>query len=434
MPARLCFAAICVLLLSSVPAAAQQTVARPYRGLFGGGGSTSSQVLSVHGQLGAGWDSNVVGDLRNRDLNTDTLLRSEDTFSVVGGGISYADHRQRVDFGGSLSSMLRKYAQYSAMSSTAASVSGQWHVARRTTLAGSQSATYEPLGVLYRFPSLFDAEIGQVQAPNPDFGILFGGYSTYATSASITQEVSRRSSLIASYSYQFANFNGPGGDYKSQSGFLRYTRGLTRNLSWRFGYGYTEAYYSRDSLLYRGRSFDTGFDYSRALSLTRRTHLGFSSGATGISEHDSTRYTATGTAVLTREIGRTWNAAGSYTRNVAFFETLRVPYFYDGINLGLSGLLSRRMVASSGAGITSGELSSFEGVKQSNKFSTGYASAGLSIALSRLVAVSVEYTFYAYSLDGVSVLTNGALAPRLSRHSAVISLRGWKPLLERGRR
>jgi hypothetical protein len=432
--ARLCLAAVYALLLSSVPAAAQQTVGRPYRGLFGGGGTNSSQVLSANAQVGAGWDSNVVGELRNPDLNTQTLLRSEDSFTLVAGGVSYADHRQRVDFGASLSSTLRNYARYSAMSSTAASVSGQWRVARRTTLTGAQTATYEPLGVLFRFPTLFDPEIGQVQAPNPDFGIMFGGYSTYATSASITQEISRRSSVTGSYSYQLADFTGPGGDYRSQSGFLRYTRGLTRNLGWRFGYGYTEAHYGRDALLYEGHSFDTGLDFNRALSITRRTHLGFSSGATGVREHTSTRYMFTGTAVLRREIGRTWSAAAGYTRNVAFFETLRIPYFYDAINLGLSGLFSRRVGFSSSAGITSGELSSFEGVQQSSKFSTGYATAGLSFALSRIVAVSAEYMLYAYSLDDVSVVTSGALAPSLSRHTAVISLRTWIPLLERGRR
>ena len=427
--------ACCAVVLSSVPAVAQGTSTRPYRGLFGGGGTNSSQVLAVNGQLGAGWDSNVVGELRNRDEQTRTLLRSEDLFGMVGGGISYSDHRDRVDFGASLSSALRNYARYSATSSTAGSVSAQWRVARRTTVSGAQSATYEPLGVLFRFPSLLDSEIGQVPAPSQNFGVMFGGYSTAATAASISQELSRRSSLTASYSYQLADFSRSGGDYRSQAGFLRFTRGLTRNLGWRMGYGYTAAYYGGErSLLYEGHSFDMGVDYNRALSITRRTHLSFSSGATGVTEHSSTRYMATGTAVLSREIGRTWNAAAAYTRNVAFFETLRLPYFYDGVTLALNGLISRRVAFGAAAGATFGELSSFEGVQQTNRFAAGYGSAGFTVALTRLVATSADYTYYAYSLDDASVITNGLLAPRLSRHTVVVSLRAWLPLLERGRR
>lgn len=431
------FAASLLVLLSSVVAAAQdRRPARPYRGLFGPDARDAKQVLSVNGQMGIGYDTDVIAEQREHGLGTTTtsFLRTSDIFRLYSGGVSYADHGERYDFGASLSSVARDYSRFATVSSHAASVGGILRLGRRTILTGSQTATYEPLGILFRFPTLTDPGTGQVQPTGQDFGVLHGSYFTYSTGATAAQQLTRRSSLLATYSYQNANVSGLNGGFRSQAGFLRYSHKFTRDAGWHVGYGYTEARYFGAQEVYRGDTLDGGIDYTRDLSVTRRTHLSFSTGLMSIREHQYTRYQVTGTGVLNHEIGRTWLAAIVYTRSVAFFETTRTPYFYDGVSIGLSGLISQRLGFHSSAGATFGDVTVVSASPGSNRFTTGYGNAGLVFGLSRYAAIAGDYVVYGYSLDDASVITGGLLRPQLSRHSVTVSLRAWAPIVERGRR
>jgi hypothetical protein len=200
------------------------------------------------------------------------------------------------------------------------------------------------------------------------------------------------------------------------------------------------ARFSEQPTAYRGRGFDVGLDYSRGLSLTRRTQFGFTTGASAVDSDvalpvgfQGTQYTATGAAWLNREIGRTWAAFVAYNRNVAFFESLRAPYFYDGVSLGIGGLISRRVALRSSAGATYGNVGVTNGQRESNRFVTGVADTSLTIALSRYMAIAAQYAFYVYSLDDANVFWT-AYAPDMTRHAVLVSLRAWAPIVERGRR
>jgi hypothetical protein len=143
-----------------------------------------------------------------------------------------------------------------------------------------------------------------------------------------------------------------------------------------------------------------------------------------------------GNATLTRDIGRTWAAAALYTRGVSFFQTVRLPYVYDSVTLGISGLIARRLQVQSSVGATVGDLSSPNPAvsPRLNRFATAYGRAGIIYALSRYAGIGADYVIYAYSFDDVSVLSHGLLQPQLTRHSVTISLRAWHPIVEHGRR
>src|SRR6185369_5286025 len=100
----------------------------------------------------------------------------------------------------------------------------------------------------------------------------------------------------------------------------------------------------------RSHNLDTGVDYSRDLSLTRRTKLLFTSGATIVRQDTLTRYEVIGSARLSREIGRTWQADATFQRNVGFLDSVREPTFYNGINFSVGGLITRRLSFRSNAG------------------------------------------------------------------------------------
>jgi hypothetical protein len=399
-------------------------------------------VLSVNGQVGTGYETGLLVEQRERGVNFGNVsfLKSDDVFSLFAGGISYADHAERLDFSASLSSGARKYSKFAMVSSHQGSADLTLRLGRRTIVNGFGRAMYQPWGAVIYSPAVSDPAVAQVVAPTRQIPVLNGSYRTYASGISISQELFRRSTLTASYSYDVATFSGLAGDYQHKDASLRYAHGITRNLGWHVGYIYDEARFSQQSTAYRGRGFDLGLDYNRSLSLTRRTQFGFSTGFSAVDSNvalpagfQGTRYSATGAAWLNREIGRTWNAAVSYNRNVAFFESLRAPYFYDGVSVGVSGLISRRVGLHSSAGATYGDIGLTTGQRESNRFVTGVADTSLTIAISRYAALSAQYAFLVYSLDNANAFWT-AYAPDMTRHVALVSLRAWAPILERGRR
>jgi hypothetical protein len=307
-------------------------------------------------------------------------------------------------------------------------------------MSGFGRAQYQPWGAVVYSAALTDPAFGQVVSPTRQISVLNGSYWTYASGASISQQVSRRSTVSATYSYDVANFTGLAGNYEQQAAALRYAHGITRSLGWHAGYSYTEARFGGQPTGYRARGLDAGLDFNRSLSLTRRTQVGFSTGLSAIDsnvalplDRKGTQYGVTGAAWLNREIGRTWNAVVSYNRNVAFFESLRAPYFYDSLSVGFGGLMSRRVGLRSSAGATYGDVGRTTESRESNRFVTGVADTTLSIAITRYSAVGLQYAYLFYSLDNPNAFWT-TYAPDLSRHIVLVSVKAWMPIIERGRR
>jgi len=415
----LCFSAVAAVLLTSVPAAAQESrPGRPYRGLFGPEERNAARVLAVNGQVGSGYETGVLVERRQIDeidlnIENSSFFESESVFSLFSGGISYVDHTDRLDFNAAFQSTARDYSRFAMVSSHTGSTSVSARLGRRTTVSAFGTASYQPWGAII-----------------------------YGSGASIAQQVSRRSTVSAGYSYDLADYSGLAGDYQHQQTWLRYTQGLTRNLGWHGGYSYSEARFRDQSAgaRARGRGFDLGVDYNRNLSLTRRTQFGFGTGMAAVDSNvaqpvgfQGTQYSVTGAAWLNHEISRTWDAAVSYSRNVAFFESLRAPYFYDGVNAGLSGFISRRVALSASVGATYGDAGVRSGTGDPNRLVTGAASTSLTIALSRYAAIGAQYAFYVYSLGDANAFWT-PYAPDMRRHVALVSLRAWAPIIERGRR
>jgi hypothetical protein len=448
MTGRRFLAAASALLLTCGPAAAQESrPGRPYRGLFGPEERNAARVLSVNGQIGSGYETGLLVERRQIDeidlhFGNSSFFEGESVFSLFAGGISYVDHTDRLDFNAAFQSTARDYSRFAMVSSHTASTGLTARLGRRTTVSGFGTASFQPWGAVIYSGALTDPAFGQVVAPTRQIPVLDGSYKTYASGASIAQQVSRRSTVSAGYAYDLADYSGLAGDYQHQEAWLRYMQGLTRNLGWHAGYSYSEARF-RDQLpgsRARGRGFDLGVDYNRSLSLTRRTQFGFRTGMAAVDSNveqptgfQGTQYSATGGAWLNHEIGRTWDAAVSYNRNIAFFESLRAPYFYDAVNVGLSGLMSRRVGLRASAGATYGNVGRTTGTGESNRFVTGVANAALTIALSRYTAVAAQYAFIVYSLDDANAFWT-QYAPQMTRHVALVSLTAWVPIIERGRR
>jgi len=414
---------------------------RPYRGVYASGTENAQQVLTINGSVATGYDTDVLLGASQDGLTPGAVpyASGEGRYNQFGGGLTYTSDFDRLSVGASLFSVLRQYPDLDTSLLTSHAGSGGLSYTfgknRRTTIDGSGAVTFQSLGAFLPFATLGDPTLGQVPAPGQDFGGARTKYFRYSSRAGISQRLSRRATLTASYSRDVSDFTAGTQGLGQQQIAVRFTRGLSRYLNLRIGYGLTSADYNylvngRD---YKYHNIDTGVDYSRDLSLTRRTKLAFSTGAAAIREGETTRYDVIGSASLNREIGRTWNALAAYSRNAGFIETIGVPTFYDSINGSIGGLISNRVSFRAGAGASRGNVSYTTSAVTRDGFDAVTGFAGLERAITRNLAVGLNYTYYRYNFEDAAVFVT-PLRPRVNRHSVNVTLNAWAPIFKHGRK
>jgi hypothetical protein len=121
-------------------------------------------------------------------------------------------------------------------------------------------------------------------------------------------------------------------------------------------------------------------------------------------------------------IGRSWSTGVFYRRNADFVEGITGIVQTDSVGTYLGGQLGRRMSVNAQAGATRGGI----GLENQNPFTTYFAGAGTSIAVSREVGIGVNYSYYRSEFaSGDFLLTPGL--QNYQGHSVSTSL-GWRYL------
>jgi hypothetical protein len=209
--------------------------------------------------------------------------------------------------------------------------------------------------------------------------------------------------------------------------WARFAHRLTPHASLRLGYGYRLTSYSgsSDRVYVPSRSIDAGIDYNRALSFSRRTSLGFTTGTTGASDGVHIRYFMTGGATLTHDIGRSWSARALYRREMTFLEGLATPFLSSGATLSVGGYVGRRVDMS----VTAGYADALHKFSPGSPTLVTYTGAGrLRVALNRYSLAYVQYFHYQYRFDGADAVIP-TLPPSLERSGVRGGLTFWLPLL-----
>jgi hypothetical protein len=256
----------------------------------------------------------------------------------------------------------------------------------------------------------------------------------YGSNVEWSQTLTRRGTLSAGYNRQLNDFSSDAtiGDLSSTTAWGRFSYSIGRGLAARIGYGYQEARYPGvEDGDYRGATFDAGVDFNRALSFSRRTTLTFATGTSANRYQDVTYYRILGNARLSREFGRTWNAALAYDRTVEMQPAYSRPVLGDAATLGVSGFINRRLQFNSTAGAFFGNVG-FTG--SGNAFDTYTGSAGITLAFTRSIGVNASYTYYSYQFEEGAVPTWFVGMPlQTNRHSVQANLVVWAPFFYRAR-
>jgi opacity protein-like surface antigen len=415
-------------------------VRRPYRGIFGAprpAGNRHSLDLTFSA-FGA-FDEDVYASETGTELPEDAQKRG--WLGGLSAGLTYNRPGDRLSFAADAGAGVSFYANQEERQPTyRANIAAGLPLTRRTRLSIAQGVVYAPE---YRLGLFVDAaDPAALQDPfstlSPDYDLFRLRSLRSSSSVSLSHSVGRRSSLDAWYVLSAVSYLDEDFGYRSQGAGGRFTQQMTRNLGLRLGYAYNSGDFddpasdAASSRPQRVHSIDAGIDYGRALSVSRRTELSFSTGSALIVTDETPldpagrtlTYRLIGSAGLSHEIGRTWTATAYYNRGVQFYQGFDQPLLTDGVSAGLSGFFSRRLRFSSSVSYSFGTV----GVSSENSFDTLGASAGLDYALSRFLAVYARYIYYSYKFDDQVVL-DPRFAQALDRQGVRIGLNASFPLI-----
>jgi hypothetical protein len=301
------------------------------------------------------------------------------------------------------------------------------------------SSTGVALGLTYKnvpdvmTSDFFDGALDEVIPLNQNLGLTFERYNRIGTSFDVSQRLTQRGQIAAGVSYAH-------GMTKTKAWtILLYTGSASYNISKGFGVyveykdgGQRDETPGKPPVMDRHPRMSFGIDYSKPLSLSRRTTLAYSTGTAAVYDRklDAYKYELVGSIKLDREIGRTWLASVGYSRDVRYIEFVNEPLLGNYVTAGLEGSFSRRVQFGSNFGGSSGHLGlSKEDITKTDMY---FGAVKLSVALTRMLSLTTDYGYYTYTLPSHQLLDLPAGPGRYQVLRTYLQV--WVPLLTHTKR
>ena len=414
-------------------------VRRPYRGLFGGPADPNTpQSLAFTMSVYGAHDDNVTAGLGGQE-HVDSRLQRSGNYLGVTAGLEYTLSKSgdKVDFGLSSGVSGNGYWLDDDRSIVPhAYVSGEMvaELGQQTFLEVKQQAIYSEYYRFQLFPTLLGPDDDGALIADPDIDLFEQPSFRYVGGASIEHQLNRRDSIRGAYGYSRVGYQSEAlRDWESHRATIQYRHRVSSHMFFHFGYGYRTA--SSSSAGRRGRQLhdlDIGVDYSRALSLSRRTSFSFGTGSAVVvtdrlnvqGGDPLARLHLIGNAVLTHELGRTWTAYAYYNRGFIFREGFDDPFLTNALSVGLSGLVSRRLDVS----LIGHLVLAHQDVGENNRYDSVVGSANARYALTRFLAAFAEFVYYTYEFEDDIILPPG-YASALDRRGLRLGLTASVPLI-----
>jgi len=412
-------------------------VRRPYRGLFGADDQPRRRhSLTFTGSGFAAYDDDVFAEQSGNA--SAPVLPSQRRDGMYGGATAMLDYarasRVFVNLTGAVG--LNKYGDRTPVAGYRATGAVGMNGSRGTwNLNGA--AGYSPefrLGVFV--DPLHGGIADPFQSVSADYDLYnLAAYRTTLGAAG-TRSLGKRTTLYGFYGRTDTLYVHDPYNYSTQGAGGAFGHGLTRHLTLRAGYEYGTANYATPTTRPRGMHIiDLGLEYSRALSVSRRTQFGFTTGSALYSSNvpaiegagRDLSYRFIGTANLTHEMGRTWTALLSYRRGLDFHEGFYDPFLSDAVGATLNGLFSRRVKFAAEGNYSFGTL----GFNSDSHYSSTSTSSQLQFAINRTLAAYIGYFYYRYRFDQLDpfVVVDPRFAQALERQGARAGLMATVPLI-----
>jgi hypothetical protein len=404
---------------------------RPYRGIFGRPVGDSDHRLTLEATFGAGWNWRGVGEDNPAQSGSGTGSGAGKT-SAASTSLVYSLSRKRIGFNASNAFYTDYYPDYSdhKMQTRDIATSAFYFVpAESTRVTVTQGFKNLPE---FSQSDLFDPDLLEVVPLNQDFGLTVDRFKRFGTSVEVTHKLAKRSTVDLSVGYAHGTITS-GKKWTTRQFEGDVTHRITKGVDVYVGYAYGEQIYT-DLVVSNVRdkhpTMRFGVDFNRALSISRRTTLSFSTGVAQVHDRaqNTTTYHLIGAAGLKREFGRTWDAGLFYSRNVRYIEAFALPLLNDSVGVAVHGSFSRRVQFQSSIGASSGQL----GASGGNSFDTRYGSVQLSVGMTRHLGFGTDYSYARLPSVG-NTLRPDPLA-QMNGQSIRAHLQLWVPLLSQTKR
>ena len=398
-----------------VSAAAQTLLGEP---------ATGSLRLSI--SAFGGYDTDVTG------AGANPTREPSAPYGGAMASLNYQVRSKKIGFSARGVTDSRYYNTLQPISATAYSGGAAFgvDVTSRLNVGVNANAGYSPRFLFSVLPVAGDP--GTDVAPPPlDYGLSAQRTTNYAAGAHATLRLSPRSSLNVTTSDGAYKFLDENYELRTRSYSGGYSYSVTKYAALRAGYREQVADYpafgTAQRRRYSQRSFDAGVDYSRPLSISRRTTFSFSSGSSAIDDGLETFFTITGNASLRHQIARTWEAHVVYSRGLGIVGGFAEPFFADAVTANLQGRVTNRLMLMATAGISNGNVGLGS---RANSYDSFQASTRLEMTLKReRIGLYGSYFYYTYQFDGPTPSAT-AIPREVARHGVRVGLIVRFPLLK----
>ena len=346
--------------------------------------------------------------------------------------LNFRNRTDKIDFSSRGSVDYRNYRTDEPLS--AVSYSGNVAVAADVTSRLSVSANvmslYSPRFQFTLLPTLGNIATTADLLPTAlDYGLSSQSTASVYGGGSASLRVSRRSTLNVQASGGTQRLLGENIEVSARSYGGGYSYTMTRYAKLRVGYSQMESDYPVvfQSRRFTQKSIDAGIDYSRPLSVSRRTTFSFGTGSAAIDNGTDTLYTITGNAALRHQIHRSWEANIAYARGLGVVAGFTEPFFADSVNSSLTGDLNSRLSLVLAAGYTNGYIGL--GVLNDNYVSYQASTRLEWVARRDRIGVYGSYYYYGYEFERATQVVT-PIPRRINRHGVRAGLVFKFPLLQ----
>jgi len=379
------------------------------RPLFSDRPGTTEQLLMLNVDLGSGYDNDVLrtdaaAPALDSSIDDRRLRASSFEQGVVTLRYRAGHDRFHLDSDGTVAAVFYPVLDSPLMWNEGSAGSASYRLWRGAEALGSARASYQPYysffpslpGAASLAPPTAPVDAALVSAlPDQNVSALVESHLTTTADVGVKQRLTRHFDARVGYIDERSQSRSHLHDLVTQGGSILVQGAIGRGLALRIGYGYAISRYGIDAEtpVYRRHNIDLGLTFNRALSLSRHTTFAFATGTSAFEQRGHTHVFLTGNAALRREIGRTWAADLTYSRDVQFLETFRAPVSSHVAAAHADGLLSRRLALFTSAAVATGRVG-FAGID--NEFVSYQTTSSLAVRLSRVLGAAVDYSYVHY--------------------------------------
>jgi hypothetical protein len=413
------------MLATLVPAAAAaQTPRNPFADLFGRGPVTSGEFTSVQlrSTAGAQIGQTIEADFENAQAVPEGL--------AAGGDVTLtAEHmRSRFQVAGQGRYSYQEYRQPPAFGAPAFDAGGKvnYQATNRISLYGGGHFGHSPY---FRMMWLSPAMFGPSLPTGDNAAILMLGNDSVEGSAGMLAKLTRRTSFsVDGFTRQTVFEDDAAPEFSARGGRATVRQQLNRSMALRAGYGREEARESspEGDLRFVNEILDIGVDFSKSMSMGRRTNFAFSTETSVVRENGGPRvYRLNGNVGLERRFLRTWVTIVSARRATEFIPGFRGPVFTENGRASLAGYFTKRLLLNANADGGRGEA----GITDSRHFTSYTADAALTYAITRHIGVFGQYAYAHYQMpqDPLSLIA----VPRLARQAVSVGVKTWVSIFDK---